>query len=184
VPIGAILGIGFFSATSTMVMTHARGVIPERLIGRGIATINTFVMLGVACMQTFSSTIVGAFEPLADGARTETARPVRSAHRGADRRRRDLQPLAGRQAQRRNARPSAIATLITINVQCDLMLYRAARRGAVPVSVRDPGSTSLSGSHLSWRLATLAALRRTKGLGNHSGGGLRFGIGRRFDWGR
>ena len=73
VPIGAILGIGFFSATSTMVMTHARGVIPDRLIGRGIATANTFVMLGVACMQTFSGIIVGAFEPLADGARTETA---------------------------------------------------------------------------------------------------------------
>ena len=73
VPIGAILGIGFFSATSTMVMTHARGIFPDRLIGRGIATINTSVMLGVACMQTFSGIIVGAFEPLADGARTETA---------------------------------------------------------------------------------------------------------------
>ncbi|HEV7600060.1 MAG TPA: MFS transporter [Bradyrhizobium sp.] len=73
VPIGAILGIGFFSASSTMVMTHGRGTIPDRLIGRGIATINTFVMLGVACMQTLSGIIVGAFEPLADGARTETA---------------------------------------------------------------------------------------------------------------
>jgi len=73
VPIGAILGIGFFSASSTMVMTHGRGTIPDRLIGRGMATINTFVMLGVACMQTVSGIIVGAFEPLVDGARTETA---------------------------------------------------------------------------------------------------------------
>jgi predicted MFS family arabinose efflux permease len=73
VPIGAILGIGFFSASSTMVMTHGRGTLPDRLIGRGIATINTFVMLGVACMQTLSGVIVGAFEPLADGARSETA---------------------------------------------------------------------------------------------------------------
>jgi predicted MFS family arabinose efflux permease len=73
VPIGAIVGMGFFSASSTMVMTHGRGTIPDRLIGRGIATINTFVMLGVACMQTLSGIIVGAFEPLADGARTETA---------------------------------------------------------------------------------------------------------------
>jgi MFS family permease len=72
-PTGAIIGIGFFSASSTMVMTHGRGTIPERLIGRGIATINTFVMLGVACIQTLSGIIVGAFEPLADGARTETA---------------------------------------------------------------------------------------------------------------
>jgi predicted MFS family arabinose efflux permease len=72
-PIGAIVGIGFLSASSTMVMTHGRGIIPDRLIGRGIATINTAVMLGVACMQTLSGIIVGAFEPLADGARTETA---------------------------------------------------------------------------------------------------------------
>jgi predicted MFS family arabinose efflux permease len=72
-PIGAIVGIGFFSASSTMVMTHGRGTVPDRLIGRGIATINTFVMLGVACMQTLSGIIVGAFEPLADGARSETA---------------------------------------------------------------------------------------------------------------
>ena len=57
-PVGAILVIGFFSAVSTMVLTHGRGIIPDRLIGR------------------------------------------RCAHRGADRRRRDLQPLAGRQAQR------------------------------------------------------------------------------------
>ncbi len=72
-PIGAIIVIGFFSASSTMVMTHGRGTIPDRLIGRGIATINTFVMLGVACMQTLSGIIVGAFEPLAGGARSETA---------------------------------------------------------------------------------------------------------------
>ena len=73
VPIGAILGIGLFSASSTMVMTHGRGLFPDRLIGRGMATINTSVMLGVACMQTLSGIIVGAFEPLADGARSETA---------------------------------------------------------------------------------------------------------------
>lgn len=73
VPVGAILVIGFFSAASTMVMTHGRGIFPDRLIGRGMATINTAVMLGVACMQTLSGLIVGAFEPLADGARSETA---------------------------------------------------------------------------------------------------------------
>jgi hypothetical protein len=73
VPIGAILGMGFFSAASTMVMTHGRGIFPDRLIGRGVATINTAVMFGVACMQTLSGIIIGAFEPLADGARTEGA---------------------------------------------------------------------------------------------------------------
>ena len=73
VPIGAILGIGFFSASSTMVMTHGRGIFPDRLIGRGMATMNTSVMLGVACMQTFSGIVIGAFEPLEGGARTGTA---------------------------------------------------------------------------------------------------------------
>jgi predicted MFS family arabinose efflux permease len=73
VPIAAILGIGFFSASSTMVLTHGRGIFPDRLIGRGMATVNSTVMLGVACMQTLSGIIIGAFEPLADGARTETA---------------------------------------------------------------------------------------------------------------
>lgn len=73
VPVGAILVIGFFSAASTMVMTHGRGMFPDRLIGRGMATINTAVMLGVACMQTLSGLIVGAFEPLPDGARSEDA---------------------------------------------------------------------------------------------------------------
>jgi MFS family permease len=72
-PIGAVIGIGFFSASSTMVMTHGRGTIPDRLIGRGIATINTCVMFGVACMQTLSGVIIGAFERLPDGARSETA---------------------------------------------------------------------------------------------------------------
>jgi len=65
--------MGFFSASSTMVMTHGRGIFPDRLIGRGIATMNTSVMLGVACMQTISGLILGAFEPLPGGARSEIA---------------------------------------------------------------------------------------------------------------
>jgi len=73
VPIGAMLVIGFFSAASTMVMTHGRGIFPDRLIGRGMATINTSVMLGVAVMQTLSGVIIGAFDPLPDGARSEDA---------------------------------------------------------------------------------------------------------------
>lgn len=71
--IGAIVGIGFLSASSTMVMTHGRGIFPDRLLGRGMATMNTSVMLGVACMQTLSGVILGAFEPLPDGARSEEA---------------------------------------------------------------------------------------------------------------
>lgn len=71
--IGAIVAIGFVSASSTMIMTHGRAIFPDRLIGRGMSTLNTSVMLGVACMQTVSGVVLGAFEPLADGARTEEA---------------------------------------------------------------------------------------------------------------
>jgi predicted MFS family arabinose efflux permease len=72
-PVTVIIVMGFFSASSTMVMTHGRGIFPDRLIGRGISTMNTAVMLGVACMQTLSGIIIGAFEPLSSGARTEDA---------------------------------------------------------------------------------------------------------------
>lgn len=71
--IGAIVAIGFFSASSTMVMTHGRGTFPDRLIGRGISLMNTCVMLGVACMQTLSGVILGSFPTLANGARPEAA---------------------------------------------------------------------------------------------------------------
>lgn len=73
VPVAAILVIGFVSACSTMVMAHARGLFPDRLIGRGMATVNATVMLGVACMQTLSGVILGWFEPLTSGARSEVA---------------------------------------------------------------------------------------------------------------
>jgi MFS family permease len=71
--VGAIVAIGYFSASGTMVMTHGRGIFPDRLIGRGMATMNTSVMLGVACMQTLSGLILGAFAPLPDGTRSEDA---------------------------------------------------------------------------------------------------------------
>jgi MFS family permease len=73
IPVAAILIIGYVSACSTMVMAHARGLFPDRLIGRGMATVNATVMLGVACMQTLSGVILGWFEPLASGVRSEVA---------------------------------------------------------------------------------------------------------------
>jgi len=53
----------------------AAAIFPDRLIGRGIATINTAVMLGVACMQTLSGIIVRAFErwPTAPAPKPPTA---------------------------------------------------------------------------------------------------------------
>jgi hypothetical protein len=74
-PVGAIIAMGFFSASSTMVMTHGRGIFPDRLIGRGISTMNTAVMLGVACMQTLSasSSVRSNRWPAARAPKTRTA---------------------------------------------------------------------------------------------------------------
>ena len=71
--IGALLAIGFVSPASTMIMAHGRAIFPDHLIGRGMSTLNTSVMLGVACMQSLSGVILGTFTPLADGSRTELA---------------------------------------------------------------------------------------------------------------
>jgi MFS family permease len=71
--IGMIVGTGFLSASSTMIMAHGRASFPDRLIGRGMATLNTSVMLGVAVLQSLSGFIIGAFDRLPDGARPEIA---------------------------------------------------------------------------------------------------------------
>lgn len=70
---GAIIAIGYLSACSTMIMAHGRAIFPDRLIGRGMATMNTSVMLGVACMQTVSGVILGTFAPMPDGTRSAVA---------------------------------------------------------------------------------------------------------------
>ncbi len=70
---GAIIAIGYLSACSTMIMAHGRAIFPDRLIGRGMATMNTSVMLGVACMQTLSGVILGTFAPMPDGTRSAVA---------------------------------------------------------------------------------------------------------------
>jgi predicted MFS family arabinose efflux permease len=68
-----IVGTGFLSASSMMIMAHARAGFADRLIGRAIGTLNTSVMLGVAVMQSLSGFIIGAFERLPDGVRPEIA---------------------------------------------------------------------------------------------------------------
>ena len=44
-----------------MIMAHGRSIFPEKLLGRGIATLNTAVFLGVFLMQAMGGFIVGNF---------------------------------------------------------------------------------------------------------------------------
>ncbi len=133
--VGGIVAMGFFSASSTMIMTHGRGIFPDRLIGRGMSTMNTCVMLGVACMQTLSGTILGAFAPLADGLAVGAglSDPVRLHVRGVagggghlQPRLRDVRPerRALRAAAKRASDPDGHLAAIAALEQADQHLQR------------------------------------------------------------
>jgi MFS family permease len=59
----AVLLILFCAVGSygVVIMSHGRSIFPENLLGRGIATLNTAVFLGVFLMQTMGGFIVGNF---------------------------------------------------------------------------------------------------------------------------
>ena len=63
----AALGLlGLFTVASAFFMlihTHARAILPDRLIGRGLTLQNLSVMLGVFVLQAIAGVIVGAFAP-------------------------------------------------------------------------------------------------------------------------
>ena len=54
------------SAFFMLIHAHARAILPDRLIGRGLTLQNLAVMLGVFVLQALAGVIVGAFAP--DGA--------------------------------------------------------------------------------------------------------------------
>ena len=51
------------SAFFMLIHAHARAILPDRLIGRGLTLQNLAVMLGVFVLQALAGVIVGAFEP-------------------------------------------------------------------------------------------------------------------------
>ena len=63
----AALGLlGLFTVASaffTLIHAHARAILPDRLIGRGLTLQNLSVMLGVFVLQAIAGVIVGAFAP-------------------------------------------------------------------------------------------------------------------------
>ena len=51
----------FFGSYGVLIMSHGRSIFPEHLLGRGVATLNTAVMLGVFMLQSLGGFIVGHF---------------------------------------------------------------------------------------------------------------------------
>lgn len=55
---------GVASAYIMLIHAHARAVLPDRLVGRGLTLQNLAVFLGVFAIQSLSGVIVGAFDPV------------------------------------------------------------------------------------------------------------------------
>lgn len=51
----------FCGSYGVLIMSHGRSIFPEHLLGRGAATLNTAVMLGVFLLQSLGGFIVGHF---------------------------------------------------------------------------------------------------------------------------
>lgn len=51
----------FFGSYGVVIMSHGRSIFPEKLLGRGIATLNTAVFLGVFLLQSMGGFIIGQF---------------------------------------------------------------------------------------------------------------------------
>lgn len=55
--------VGFVGGYSVLIATHGRSFYPERLIGRGITTVNCAVLFGAAFLQAGTGVIVSALAP-------------------------------------------------------------------------------------------------------------------------
>lgn len=68
--------IGYLGGHRVAMMAHGRSLFPARLVGRGVTTVNTSMVAGVAVMQIATGLIVGGF---ADGGSTAPAIAYRAA---------------------------------------------------------------------------------------------------------
>ena len=68
--------IGYLGGHRVAMMAHGRSLFPARLVGRGVTTVNTSLVAGVAVMQIATGLLVGGF---ADGGSTAPAIAYRAA---------------------------------------------------------------------------------------------------------
>lgn len=55
------MALAYAGSITIILQTHSRGLMPDRMAGRGLALLNMSTMLGVALGQTVSGVVVGAF---------------------------------------------------------------------------------------------------------------------------
>lgn len=65
--------IGLACGFPTLISAHARALVPEHLIGRGMTMVNMAVMTTIALMQFAVGAVVGTFAPTEAGVAPETA---------------------------------------------------------------------------------------------------------------
>lgn len=58
--------LGLACSFPTVLLSHGRALVPDRLIGRGLTVVNTGVMVSIALMQIAIGALIGLF-PAADG---------------------------------------------------------------------------------------------------------------------
>ncbi|MBL28685.1 MAG: MFS transporter, partial [Rhodospirillaceae bacterium] len=67
--VAVVMGaMGFSGASGVVIIAHAKSLLPERLVGRGLTLNNLFGFGGAAVLQMVSGRIIGAFPVSADGA--------------------------------------------------------------------------------------------------------------------
>ena len=72
VALGLLVGLIFFSSYPVLLVTEARGLFPDHLVGRGASTVNMAQLLGSALLPLLVGLVVGLF-PMAEAARPEFA---------------------------------------------------------------------------------------------------------------
>jgi len=72
VALGLLVGLIFFSSYPVLLVTEARGLFPDHLVGRGATTVNMAQLLGSALLPLLVGLVVGLF-PMAEAARPEAA---------------------------------------------------------------------------------------------------------------
>ena len=72
VALGLLVGLIFFSSYPVLLVTEARGLFPDHLVGRGATTVNMAQLVGSALLPLLVGIVIGFF-PMAEAARPEAA---------------------------------------------------------------------------------------------------------------